>query len=111
MAHTVKDFQHQLSFLLLSRSVGLRQLFGFVVCFDQSQQEDYIPEIKETSFVVVTGFWKVSNAVFERTLMAWVLYEYQLPTLTSVTNDCFDSISFLNLIKKQKRRHDQSIWH
>jgi len=47
MTHTLKDFQHQLSFLLLLRSVGLRQLFGFAVCFDQSQQVDYIPKIKE----------------------------------------------------------------
>lgn len=44
----------------------------------------------------------MSNAVFERILTAWVLYEYQLPTLPSVTNDCFDSISFLNLIEKTK---------
>lgn len=55
MIHTLEDFQHQLSFLLLLRSVGLGQLFGFAVCFDQSQQEDYIPRIKEKSFFVAVG--------------------------------------------------------
>lgn len=53
MIYTLKDFQHQLSFSLLLRSVGLEQLFDFAVCFVQSQQGDYIPRIKKTNLLLL----------------------------------------------------------